>query len=122
MLSVVETMHNSSPAATLAFNQELRNLLPYQTVSPANAVKISNTFGNVLSAAGATPQQVANLQNDMNSLVQVDVQSNEASTLVREDYALVLQTTMGVGRLNQSPTHPTLAINSGLRTKDSAGA
>ncbi len=81
-----------------AFNANLRNLLSDNTLSPKNAQLLSNSFGAVLAHAGATPEQQANLQQDMNALAEVDSKSVQPSTLARQDYALVMQTVLAVGR------------------------
>jgi hypothetical protein len=120
MLVVVESLHNSTDAATTSFNSELRNLLSDKTLSRENAVRLNTDFGDVLLGAGGNPQQVANLQADMNNLALLDAHSPQPSILARQDYALVIQTTMSIGRPNQTPTKGTLAVNSGIHAKDNA--
>ena len=86
-----------------AFNLGLRDVLPDASLSTEDARTLNQLFGNVLAAAGATPQSVANLQNDMSELIQADTNGPNPVMLATNDYALVLQTALGVGRPIQAP-------------------
>lgn len=122
MNAVVSQLHAPSTAVVNNFNESLRRYLPDKSLSPANAVRLNHAFGAVLSRAGATPQETANLQRDMNELALVDSLSAEPSIYVRNDYSLVLQTTLAVGRPMWTPTPATLQVNDGLRAKDGKSA
>jgi hypothetical protein len=115
MNEIVSELHAPTTPVVDAFNAELRHLLPQNTLSPTNAKLINHAFGSVLERAGATPEEQANLQNDMNSLAKVDALSIQPSTLAREDYALVLQTTLAIGRPMITPTAPTLKASDGVK-------
>lgn len=119
---VIAGLHGPTTPVVDSFNTGLRRLLPDKTVSPENAIRINHSFGQVLEHAGASAEEVANLQADMNALVKADVQSDEPSLLVRQDYALVLQTTLNIGRPIQTPTPPVLKLNDGVRAKDNKSA
>ena len=84
-------------------------------MSPVERPFLNNSFGAVLERAGATPQEVTNLQDDMNEIAKVDSLSIHPSTLAREDYSLVLQTTLAVGRPMITPTAPTLQAKDGIK-------
>ena len=116
--TVVAQLHGPTAPVVDTFNSGLRQLLPDKTLSPANAVRVNHSFGAVLEHAGASIGAVAGLQADMNALAKVDVQSNEPSLLARQDYALVLQTALNVGRPIQTPTPAILKTGDGLRAKD----
>src|SRR5206468_1476635 len=98
----------------------LRHAFPYETLSPANARYLNNSFGNVLNKAGATSAQEASLRADMNAIAKVDSQSTDPTFLVANDYSLVLQTALSVGRPIPTPTRPSIDANSGVRSKSGA--
>jgi len=116
MNSVVSRLHAPTAPVVNAFNAGLRRLMPHNTLSPSDARYINHLFGTVLERAGATPEQVTNLQDDMNALARVDSLSIQPSTLARGDYSLVLQTTLAVGRPMITPTSPSLMANDGIKT------
>jgi hypothetical protein len=92
-----------------AFNLGLREVLPNASLSTEDARNLNVLFGNVLAAAGAPPQAVENLQDDMSELIQADTNGPNPVMLATNDYALVLQTALGVGRPIQAPAPPRLA-------------
>ena len=92
-----------------AFNLGLREDLPNASLSTEDARTLNVLFGNVLAAAGAPPQAVANLQDDMSELIHADTNGPNPVMLATNDYALVLQTALGVGRPIQAPATPRLA-------------
>lgn len=118
MRSVIAGLHAPTTPVVDAFNTGLRHLMPYKTLSRENARLVNHSFGKVLERAGATPEQVSNLKRDMNELARVDAQSTQPASFARQDYALVLQTTLSVGRPMQTPTPAILAANDGVRAKD----
>lgn len=122
MTAVIAQLHAPTTPEINAFNQSLRRYLPDKTLSAENALRLNHAFGAVLSRAGATPQETANLQQDMNELARADAQSSEPSILARNDYAVVLQTTLAVGRPMWTPTPAVLDANDGVRAKDGKSA
>ncbi len=114
--SVVAQFHGPTADVVDAFNANLRHLLPYNTLSATNIKIINASFGDVLESAGATPQQQASLQNDMLQIASVDAVSVNPSLLARNDYSLVLQTTMAVARPGATPTAPSLQAKDGTKT------
>lgn len=113
--AVVAKLHAPTPGPVNAFNAGLRRLMPTNNLSPAEARYVNHSFGAVLEHSGATPAQVANLQYDMNQLARVDAASIQPTTLARNDYSLVLQTTLAVGRPMITPTAPTLLATDGRK-------
>ncbi len=98
-----------------AFNLGLRDVLPNSNLGTEEARTLNVLFGDVLAAAGATPQAVANLQNDMSELVRADANGPDPVKLATNDYALVLQTALGVGRPIQAPAPPKLSAADRVR-------
>ena len=105
-----------------AFNANLRSLAPDNTLSPANAALLNSSFGAVLAHAGAAPEVQATLQADMNALALVDSQSVQPSMLARQDYALIMQTTLAVGRPQLTPYATTLKSDDGVKILGGKGA
>ena len=109
MLSTAGTLYNPPTAALTAFNMSLRHAYPYQTLSPANATYLNKAFTSFLVHAGATTQNAQALQSTMNSIAYVDAKSMNSSFLAANDYSLVLQMALAVGRVMKTPTLPQLA-------------
>ena len=120
--AVVSSLHAPGTKVVDAFNQGLRHLLPYKTLSPANAALVNHAFGNVLERSGATPEQEAALQADMNQLAFVDSKSIQPTLLARQDYGLVMQTTLAVGRPIQTPAAAPIAQHDGLKVANGLAA
>ncbi len=87
------------PRADLeAFNVELRNAMPYLYIRPEDAAGLNRTFGNVLLAAGATQDQTVRLQGDLDELTRANSEEPKSVFLTTNDYSLILQTALGVGK------------------------
>ena len=115
---IAAELHAPTTQVVDAFNHGLQHALPYLTLSTTNAHLLNASFGSVLDRAGATPQETANLRQDMNQLALVDSKSIEPSLLARNDYSLVLQTALSIGRPIQTPRAPELAANDGIKAKN----
>jgi hypothetical protein len=87
--------------------------MPYSTLSPNTARLLNHAFTVVIAQAGMAPGYVQSLSSAMNQLALVDAKSVDQSFLARNDYALVLQTTLAVGRPIETPTRPTISPKSG---------
>lgn len=115
MLSIAGQLHWPGPGVLDAFNQVQRDIQGHTSLSAADASQLNRTFGNALSAAGASPQTVANFQADLNDLARSDAQGPQPAFLATNDYALILQTILGVDRPIERPTAPQLKVNTGIR-------
>ena len=120
LTEVAGKLHAPSTKVVNTFNTSLRHAFPYQTLSAANAHFLNTAFGNVLNKAGATPTLESSLRADMNAIAKADSQGNDPTFLVANDYALVLQTTLAIGRPIPTPTRPTLDTTSGTKSKSGA--
>lgn len=117
-LSAIKGHLHNPPSATLdAVNLQLRATLSHPSVSQEKAKGLVVTFGKALGGAGATPDQVAHLQDDLTSLIQVDSVSINPSSLAANDTSLILQTALAVGRPIRQPQRPTLVANDDTGTK-----
>jgi hypothetical protein len=114
---IIASLHAPTVQSTNDFNRNLRHLLVQNNLSSTNINLLNNSFSNVLVHAGATPQQVQSFRADMTALAQVDVVSVQPSQLARNDYSLVLQTTLAVGRPIETPMAPSISTKDGTRVK-----
>jgi hypothetical protein len=115
--SILGRLHAPPTRAADGFNLDLRHMFVQTNLSPDNAKILNHAIGVVLVGAGATPTQVHNIQTDMNQLALVDSKSIDPSRLAANDYGLVLQTALAVGRPILTPTSPTLSLKDGQRNK-----
>jgi hypothetical protein len=121
MLAVAGRLHPPGSPVLEGFNSRLRDVLPSNSLSVEDAAGLSQSFGAVLTDAGATPQQTQNLQDDMNALARNDANSPQPVFLATNDYTLVLETLLGVGRPIRRPAPPQLAAQNGTRVSPRAG-
>jgi hypothetical protein len=119
--AIAARLHPPGSAVLDGFNSRLRDVIPSPSLGVSEAKTLNRAFGVVLAHAGATPQQVENLQNDMNALARVDAKSSQPVFLATNDYTLVLQTALGVGRPIRRPGVPVLAAHNGTRVNPNFG-
>jgi hypothetical protein len=115
LLAVAGNLHAPVTGVLDAYNSELRNVSSSNSLSIPDAHALNNVFSKAVAATGATPQQVASLSNDMNALARVDANSPQPVFLATNDYTLVLQTVLGIGRAIRRPSAPQLAAHNGTR-------
>jgi len=116
MASVVGTLHKPNPQALINFNELMRTIAPHATLQASDTAALNHAFTTIIANAGATPQQTASLSQDMVELAHIDSQSRQPVYLATNDYAIVLQTILGVGHPIVRPQQPILALSSGTRT------
>ncbi|WP_406699981.1 hypothetical protein V5E97_14160 [Singulisphaera sp. Ch08] len=121
LLSIAGRLHRPNPATIEAFNSTLQDIIPNASLSKSDAKTLSHAFQRVLGSTGATAQQVTNLTQDMSELAKVSSQSPRPVYLATNDYSLVLQTILGVGRPIQRPPAPELANQDGVRVSAGIG-
>ncbi len=117
LTEIAGNLHAPTTRAVNDFNRSLRHAFPYATLSAANAKYLNNSFGAVLSRAGATAAQEASIRADMNSIARAESHNQDPSFLVANDYSLVLQTALSVGRAIPTPKLPLLDTKDGVRSK-----
>lgn len=121
LLAIAGRLHRPNPAKLEAFNKALRDVAPNTSLSVSDAKMLNHAFQAVVGDTGATAQQVANLTQDMNELAKIDSQSRQPVYLATNDYSLVLQTILGVGRPIQRPSSPEIALQDGARVSGGIG-
>ena len=98
------------------YNIELRHVVPRQSLAPSDIRRLNFAFTAVLRATHAPGSSIDGLQAALNQLVtQVDTASPEPVFLATNDYTLVLETALGVGRPMPPPILPKIAKNNGIQ-------
>lgn len=80
------------------FTETLRATLTNQTISPDHARVLNAQFGQILEASGSPPDLTAQFQSDMNALVRTNVQGPNPGVVTANDYALIVQYVLAIGR------------------------
>lgn len=105
---IVGKLSRPTTGSLEAANLQFRNTVANASISREDAAALRATFVKVLESAGAPAPAVTALADDMDALVRVDSASREPALLAANDYALVLQTALGVGRPLRTPKTPSL--------------
>ena len=103
-------LHDPSSIKLNEFNQAERQAIPTASLSTASSLGLQHTFDTALESAGATATQINSLQADMNRLVQVDSTQQNPTFVAANDYAVILEVALGVGRPIHTPATPHLAV------------
>ncbi|MDX2035731.1 MAG: Ig-like domain-containing protein [Isosphaeraceae bacterium] len=108
-LVLLITRLTAPPTSALSnYNLQIRRIQSGASLSQSDANALNFSFGRVLQAAKAEPSVVAGLQEGMRGLARADADSLNPVTLAINDYSLVLQTALGIGRPLRPPGAPTL--------------
>src|SRR5207249_12097428 len=96
---------------------ELRHVVPRQSLSPSDLRRLNFAFTAVLRATHAPPSSIDGLATALDRLAtQVDTASPEPVFLGTNDYTLVLETALAVGRPMPPPILPRIAKHQGVQT------
>ncbi len=110
--SFVAGLHPGVTYDTATFNHDVRRALSYQNIRPQDNAALNRDFGAVLVNAGVQPQVAADLQAQMNQLVdyasQPGTTRSGSAITATNDYATVLQLALGSGRPLVYPNTPGL--------------
>jgi hypothetical protein len=113
---LMSAIHKPPPKALDNFNFQLRKVVPKQSLTAGDIGVLNHGFTAVLHAAATPEASVTGLQGAMFQLVsQVDTNSPQPAYLGTNDYTLVLQTALAVGRPMPSPIVPKIAKNQGIQ-------
>lgn len=116
LLQVISKIHKPSTASLNNYNYGLRPIFSKQSITAADANALNHNFGSVLTAASVSPQVVDGLKSSIYKLVtQVDTRSPEPAYLATNDYSLILQTALSIGRPMPPPAIPKIAKNQGTQ-------
>lgn len=116
LTQLISKLHKPPTQVLNEFNYGIRPVVNKLTVSRAEVHALNNYFGMVMNAASAAPSVVNDLQSNLYKLVtQVDTASPQSAFLATNDYTLVLQTALTIGRPMPSPVLPRIARNQGVQ-------
>ena len=90
------------------FNVLLRNILQEKTLSTSSIAALNKSVAPILADAGLTPTQISTFQTALTTLSKYDAQEANPVYVATNDYAILLQLTLGVGRPIDTPVAPTL--------------
>lgn len=116
LYQVISKLRKPATAALNQYNYGLRPLFSKVSITAGDINALTHNFGSVLTAASASPRAIGGLQSALSTLAsQVDTNSPQPAYLATNDYSLVLQTALGIGRPMPSPILPKIAKNQGIQ-------
>jgi hypothetical protein len=116
LFQFIAQLHKPATAALNNYNYGLRPIVTKQSITAADANVLNNNFGSVLTAASASPSVVDDLKSTVFNLVtKFDTASPQPAYLATNDYSLILQTALSIGRPMPSPILPRIAKNQGIQ-------
>jgi hypothetical protein len=113
---MMSSIHKPPGKALDNYNHELRKVVPHQSLRPSDATVLSDAFTSVLNTAAAPASSISGLRSAVYQMAtQVDTASPQPTFLATNDYTLVLQTALAVGRPMPPPILPKIAKNQGIQ-------
>jgi hypothetical protein len=104
---------NPAPRQGLqAFNEALRSTISSSSVSQAQILQLEHLFGSNLTAAGANTTIIADMAGALRSVAIADSNVPNPGAVVANDYGLVLQLALAMGKPLPGPTPPRLTRSS----------
>jgi hypothetical protein len=119
LFGMLEVIHRPPTQGLNDFNYSLRKVVSKQSLTSTDINRLDQTFTGVLNSARTPPPAVAGLRSALYQLTsQIDTNSVLPVTLATNDYTLVLETALAVGRPMPSPALPRIAKNEGIQAND----
>jgi hypothetical protein len=116
LFQVVSNLHKPPQQALNNYNYQLRHVVSKESLTASDIHRLDFSFGATLRAAKAPEAPIGQLRSALFSLVsQVDTASVLPVTLGTNDYTLVLQTALAVGRPMPAPALPRIKKNQGIQ-------
>jgi hypothetical protein len=116
LLQVISKLHKPATAALNQYNYGLRPIVNKESITAGDVTTLDRNFGFVLTAASASPSVINSLKTTVTQLVtQVDTASPQPAYLATNDYSLILQTALAIGRPMPAPILPKIAKNQGIQ-------
>lgn len=112
LAAIENRLRPPSTNVVATFNLQLRDTIPYATLSKESAARLNRAFALVLSSAGASDAAITQFAADMDRLAKLDSHTSNGAHLAANDYALIAQLCMGIGlrgRLAAPPTKTPIA-------------
>jgi hypothetical protein len=116
LFSIVDGIHKPPPSALDNYNYQLRKIVPNQSLSPADIQRLDYSFGAVLKAATTPASTIDALKAPTHFLAsQIDTASVMPVVLATNDYTLILETALAIGRPMPPPSLPRIKKNNGIQ-------
>jgi len=116
MRETISTMHAAAPQAIESFNEVLRDVVSRPSLRAQDARALNNALTQTLVSAGASQDAIDKIATNLSTLATtVNTAQGEPVFLTTNDYALVLQMTLIVGRPMPAPAVPAIARDSGTQ-------
>jgi len=116
LFNMMDAIHRPPPAALNHYNYELRPVISKQSLPASDIHGLNFAFGKVLQSAQTPFASIQLLSAALFQMVsQVDTASPQPAYLGTNDYTLVLQTALAIGRPMPSPALPKIARNHGVQ-------
>ena len=94
----VANLHAPAEPVATAFVEVLRDAASDGSVRETSVNQLDNALSRLLQSAGADPTSIDQIRGAMDDLARTAVTSKNPVVVLTNDYALVLQTALGVGR------------------------
>jgi hypothetical protein len=105
---LVAKLHQGNSSLISAFNLDLRKAEAYENITPDSQEALNRDFGAALIAAGAPAGITADLQKQLTQLIDYDSTQVGSTIAATNDYAIVLELALGIGRPLVYPDVPAL--------------
>jgi hypothetical protein len=116
LYNLLEVIHRPPTQGLDDYNYNLRKIVSKQSLTANDIHSLDQTFTGVLNSAQTPPDAVSGLRTALYQLTsQVDTASVLPVFLGTNDYTLVLQTALAIGRPMPSPSLPRIAKNEGIQ-------
>lgn len=113
---MVDAIHRPVPEALNNYNYQLRHVVSKQSLTASDIHRLDYSFAATLRAAKTPTGSVNGLSSALFSLVsQVDTASVMPVYLGTNDYTLVLETALAIGRPMPPPQVPRIKRNQGIQ-------
>jgi hypothetical protein len=116
LFTMMDAINRPPPAALNHYNYELRPVVAKQSLPASDIHRLDYAFGKVLQSAHTPYASIQLMSAALFQMVsQVDTASPQPAYLGTNDYTLVLQTALAVGRPMPSPPLPKMGRNQGIQ-------
>jgi hypothetical protein len=116
LTQLISQIHKPSSQVLDNYNYQLRKVIPDQSLTPAAAALLNRGYQAVLNDAKAPQSAIDTTEAALNQLVtQVDTRSPQPVYLSSNDYTIVLQTALAVGRPMPPPILGKIGKNEGIQ-------
>jgi len=116
LFNMVDAIHRPPPQALNNYNYQLRQVVSKQSLSPSDIDRLNFSFGAVLHSAKTPTGSIDGMKTALFNLTsQIDTASVLPVTLATNDYTLVLETALAIGRPMPPPVLPKIKKNQGIQ-------